>query len=106
MMDDPSANQSAEEISAYYTAAKEGDKAAIRETQYRQLRFIITEIDNVNPRLGRLYVKQGSDFGGSAFYRKTGKSCFIPKGQTSLVIPTPEVLRWVEANPDPWKIKR
>lgn len=98
---DPSNEQTAEEIANYYSAAKIGALAAIRQTQYGLLRIKITTIDNIKPKLGRLYLTNGaSDWGGAAFYRKTGKSCFAPTGQTFLVIPTSEVVQWAEANPD------
>ena len=94
---DPSAAQSPEEIAAYYQAAKPGDRVVIRQTQYGELRFSIDEIENVKPEIGRLYLKRGAlDWGGRAFYRKSGKSCYAPTGQTSLVIPTEEVIRWIE----------
>jgi hypothetical protein len=97
---DPSAKQTPEQIASYYQAAQIGDRAAIRQTQGGVLRFIIDEIENVKPKIGRLYLRSGSpDWGGKAFYRKTGKSCFAPTGQTSLVVPTEEVVRWAEANP-------
>jgi hypothetical protein len=97
---DPSADQTAEEIAAYYQNAKIGDRAAIRQSQYRLLRFTLDEIENIKPKIGRLYLRKGSpDWGGSAFYRKSGKSCFAPTGQTRLVIPTPDVTAWVKTNP-------
>ena len=102
---DPSANQTPGDISTYYLGAKIGDRAVIKQTQYGVLRLKLTEIENINPKNGRLYLKEGSsDWGGSAFYRKTGKSCFAPTGQTYLVVPTPEVLEWIETNPNPWKL--
>ncbi|MEA2872003.1 MAG: hypothetical protein QOH67_1979 [Hyphomicrobiales bacterium] len=103
--DDPSGNQTPEEISTYYQNAKIGDPAVIRQTQLGVLRFQLTEIENIKSERGRLYLKQGaSDWGGSAFYRKGGKCCFAPTGQTSLVVPTTAVRAWIKANPDPWKL--
>jgi hypothetical protein len=97
---DPSAGQTVEQIAAYYLSAKIGDRAAIKQTQNQLLRFTITEIENIDPKTGRLYVKQGApDWGGSAFYRKTGKNCYSPRGQTSLVIPTTEISAWARKNP-------
>jgi hypothetical protein len=105
MTDDPTINQTPAEIAEYYRQAGVGAKAAIRQTQYGLLRISITEIESINPKLGRLYLKQGAvDWGGSAYYRKTGKSCSKPTGQTKLVIPTKHVIAWAEANPDGLKI--
>jgi hypothetical protein len=97
---DPSDDQNPERIAAYYQAAKPGDRAVIRQTQGGELRFSVDEIENVKPEIGRLYLKTGAlDWGGRAFYRKSGKSCYAPMGQTSLVIPTEKVLRWIEEHP-------
>jgi hypothetical protein len=98
-LDDPSATQTDDEISDYFQNVKIGDQAAIRDTQNRWLRFTITTIDNIKPERGRLYVTPGSLEGGSAYYRKTGKSCLIPRGQISLVIPTEAVLAWIGEHP-------
>ena len=37
--------------------------------------------------------------GGKAFHSKSGKNCYHPTGQTRLVVPTPEVLKWAEEHP-------
>ena len=97
---DPSSSQTLAQIARYYQNAKPGERAAIRQTQYGLLRFKITEIASINPSLGRIYLKQGAEWGGSAYYRKTGKNCYSPTGQTHLVVPTSEVLVWVEKNPE------
>ncbi|MCF8476496.1 MAG: hypothetical protein K9G60_05670 [Pseudolabrys sp.] len=98
---DPSSSQTPDDISAYYQNADIGDPAVIKQTQFGFLRFKVTEIDNINPKNGRLYLKEGaSDWGGSAYYRKSGKSCYAPTGQTSLVVPTTELLDWIKANPN------
>jgi hypothetical protein len=55
---------------------------------------LITEIEGRNPRTGRVYVK-----GFGAFYMKSGKNCFHPKGQTTVVLPTEPVRQWAAANP-------
>lgn len=90
----PCVDQTEEEIGACYRAAKEGDKAVVRQTQGHMLIYKVTEIEGINPSRGRVYVKQ---FG--AFYSKHGKNCFHPKGQTSLVVPTAEVLSWAQQHP-------
>lgn len=90
----PCVDQTEEVIAAYYRAAKEKDKAVVRQTQGHMLVYKVTEIEDINPSRGRVYVRQ---FG--AFYSKHGKNCFHPKGQTSLVVPTAEVLSWAEQHP-------
>jgi hypothetical protein len=91
---DPSSSQTEQEIANYYRNVKQGDVAVIRETYARRLWFIITRISGTNPKLGRVYldVAPRSGYGGTAFYAKSGKNCVAPKGQASLVVPTPEVL--------------
>lgn len=90
----PCAYQTAEDIAAYYKAADVGAVAVVRNTQYHMLEYIVTEIEGMNPRLGRVYVR-----GAGAFYAKSGRNCFHPKGQTSLVVPTDAVLEWARAHP-------
>jgi len=90
----PCVDQTEEEIAAYYRATKEKDKAVVRQTQGHMLIYKVTEIDGINPSRGHVYVRK---FG--AFYLKHGKNCFHPKGQTSLVVPTAEVLSWAEQHP-------
>lgn len=34
-----------------------------------------------------------------AFYMRSGKNCFHPKGQTTLVVPSDEVLAWASEHP-------
>lgn len=58
------------------------------------LKYDITEVEGVNPARGRIYIRQ---FG--AFYSKSGKNCFHPKGQTRLVVPTEEVIAWATVHP-------
>jgi hypothetical protein len=86
--------QTHEQIADYYRNVKEGDVAVIRETYARRLWFIVTTIDGKNPKLGRVYLKDApsSGYSGFAFYMKSGKNYQAPKGQCSIVVPTPEVL--------------
>lgn len=90
----PCALQTEQEIEAYYRNAVSGDVAVVRETQYNMLVYKVTDVEGTNPQSGRTYIRQHG-----AFYMKSGKNCFHPKGQTSLVVPTPEVLRWAEEHP-------
>ena len=66
----------------------------MRQTQYHSLQYTVTTVEGINPARGRAYIR---NFG--AFYMKSGKNCYHPTGQTTLVAPTPEVLAWAEANP-------
>jgi hypothetical protein len=97
--DDPSADQTQEEIADHYRIAKEGDMAVIRETYAGRLWFIVTTI--TKSKSGRIYLKDApqSGYSGPAFYVKSGKNCRAPTGQCSIVVPTPEVLAHAERHP-------
>ncbi|KRB50699.1 hypothetical protein ASE04_12245 [Rhizobium sp. Root708] len=90
----PCALQTQADIETYYRNAETGSIAVVRQTQHHMLGYSVTEIDGTNPKKGRTYIKQ---FG--AFYMKSGKNCFHPKGQRTLVVPTPEVLAWADKHP-------
>jgi hypothetical protein len=90
----PCVNQTEADIEAYYRNARVGEDVAIRHTQGFTLQYVITTVEALNALKGRVYVK---DFG--AFYMKHGKSCYYPKGQTSLVVPTDSVKQWAAAYP-------
>ena len=100
---DPSAEQSQDDIANYYRNASEGDAAVIRETYARRLWFIATKIVGKNPRFGRVYLahEPHPGYGGVAFHIKSGRNYAAPKGQSSLVMPTPEVLQHAEKFPFP-----
>jgi hypothetical protein len=91
--------QTAEQVEQYYRNVKPGDTAVIRCTQNNALEYQLTKVSETNPKRGRVYVEQDDAWGGSAYYAKNGKSCFHPTGQSNLVVPTPEVLQWIEENP-------
>ncbi|WP_454642882.1 hypothetical protein [Bradyrhizobium liaoningense] len=97
---DPSANQTEEQIREYYTGANEGDVAVIRQTYANRLFFIVSKVTGKNGK-GRVYLadEPASGYGGCAFWIKSGKNCFSPKGQARLVVPTPEVLAHAERYP-------
>jgi hypothetical protein len=79
----PCFGQTAESIETWLRAnVAPGVRIAIRHTQFNQLRYELVEVIGLGR--GRFYT-----VGGSFYY--TGKHCFHPKGQTRLVIPTPEV---------------
>ena len=96
---DPSSEQLASAIEKYLRAAKEGDNVAIRNTHGGTLLFQIAKVTDTNPRLGRLYTNEAGFSGGSAWFMKSGKNCFYPGGQSTLVMPTQDVCRFVEDHP-------
>ena len=89
--DDPVVGQTDETISAYLLRCSTGDAVAIRSTQGIGVKYVITALSDVDPRKGRLYTITSASWGGRAWYRKTGKSCLHPKGQSRLVEPTEAV---------------
>lgn len=90
----PCVNQTEAEIATYYGSANVGDEAMVRQTQGHVLYYTLAKITGFKPERGRVYV---DNFG--AFYTKHGRNCFHPKGQTTLVVPTPEIRAWMKANP-------
>ncbi|MCV9964613.1 hypothetical protein OIU34_22235 [Pararhizobium sp. BT-229] len=90
----PCAYQTEDEIADYYRNATTGSVAVVRQTQGHMLVYAVTEVEGLNPRVGRVYIKQHG-----AFYMKSGKNCFHPKGQTTLVVPTEDVLKWAAEHP-------
>lgn len=93
----PYNSQTVRQVENYYRGVSPGDPAVIRCTQHNALQYVLTEIPN--PKRGRVYVKDGDAWGGTAWYAKNGKSCYHPTGQSNLVVPTPEVLKWIEEHP-------
>lgn len=93
---DPTADQNAEQVETYYRNVKPGDDAVVRCTQGNLLRFVLDKIAEGSPKRGRVYLEQGESYGGKSYWAKNGKSCFQPMGQSHLVVPTPEVLKWIE----------
>jgi hypothetical protein len=89
----PCRNQTEAEIGAYYQAAGAGAVAVVRLTHGMTLTYFLAEVEGQLPR-GRIAVRNHG-----SFYARTGRNCFHPKGQTTLVVPTPEVLEWAAANP-------
>lgn len=94
----PCVDQTEEDISVYYRAAVEGDIAVVRLGYGGMTTYFVGKITGKNPRVGRVYVdcRHGC---GSAFYMKHGRNCYHPKGQTNLIVPTPEVLSWAAEHP-------
>ena len=90
----PCVDQTETDVAAFYRSASAGDHAVVRHTQGGRLVYEVREIEDTNPERGRVFVR-----GSGAFYAKSGKNCFHPKGQTRLVVPTPEVLAWALEHP-------
>lgn len=90
----PCVDQSESDIEAYYRIAEVGQKAVVRHTQGHMLQYVLSEIEGRNPQRGRIYIRNSG-----AFYMRSGKNCFHPKGQTTLVVPTDEVLAWASVHP-------
>lgn len=90
----PCAGQTPDEIAAYYRNVEAGDVAVVRQTQGHLLVYNVRKIEGLNPASGRIYIEQDG-----AFYMKSGKNCFHPKGQTTLVVPTKEVTDWAAEHP-------
>ena len=92
---DPAAGQTPRQVEEYLRSVKVGGVVAIRNTQDQQLEYQLTMVTGVSPRGQRLYTEHSTGWGGSAWYRRSGKNCRAPTGQSRLVIPTPEVKQFV-----------
>lgn len=101
---DPSSDQTADAIEAYLRGLSEGDKVAVRSTQFGFLRFDIATVTGTNPKLGRVYTDPNTHlqaaWAGSAWYMKSGRSCHAPRGQSVLCIPTDAIKEHAAANPN------
>jgi hypothetical protein len=84
----------ASQIEAYYREAPLGAPAAVRHTQGGMLRYEIRKIVRRNERSGRVYIENAG-----TFYMKSGRNCFHPKGQTTLVQATGAILTWAKEHP-------
>ncbi|MBR0879341.1 hypothetical protein ABIF65_002175 [Bradyrhizobium japonicum] len=93
----PCNTQNQEQVENYYRGVKAADTAVIRATQGNMLRYHLAKV--IETKKGRVYVEQGDPWGGERWYMKSGKSCDHPTGQSNLVVPTPEVLKWIEDHP-------
>jgi hypothetical protein len=63
------------------------------------LLFILTTVDAVHPKQGRVYLKKAPSGGGTTFYVNSGKNYGSPTGQSRLVIPKSEVRAFAEVHP-------
>ena len=96
---DPSAVQEAMEIEQFLRATKEDDEVVIRNTHGGILMFLIAKVIGKKLSSGRLYADKTGLYAGPGWFMKSGKNCRYPTGQANLVIPTPEVLRFIEEHP-------
>jgi hypothetical protein len=94
----PCADQAEEDVAAYYKPAEIGAVAVVRQGYGGHLQYYVGVIEGRHATNGRVYIKAGHA-AGAAFHSKSGKNCFAPTGQTRLVVPTPEVLKWAEDHP-------
>jgi hypothetical protein len=89
---DPTEDQTEKSIGAFLRTLAAGDEVAIRETQGERLRFTLTKVRDF--ARGRLYTEK-SGHPGDAWYMRTGRSTWHPKGQSHLVEPTPGVREFI-----------
>lgn len=82
-------------VSEYYRTAPIGSPAAVRQTYGGMVQYRLTVIDGRRPEIGRVYLANEG-----AYYMKSGANCFEPKGQKELVMPTADVVTWIESKPD------
>lgn len=94
---DPSAQQSAEEITEYYRNAKVGDAACIRSTYGGSLTFQMSIIEKAAAK-SRIALRHSAGYGGYGFY-VDGRNCKSPGGQARLVKPTVEIEAWIKSHP-------
>ncbi len=90
----PCVDQTKSDLEGYYRIAPIGAVAVVRHTQGHLLRYDVTYVEGRNPKIGRVYI-----YNAGSFYMKSGANCFHPKGQTTLVVPTDQVLAWTKKHP-------
>ena len=94
MTDKPCADQTPEQLEAYYRAATEGDLACVRIDHGGHLPSSEYTFERImGGRRGRVYLAASG-----SFYAGSGKNCFHPKGQRRLVVPTLAILAWGEGD--------
>ena len=84
----PCHQQTEDDIAAYYRAAQDGDLACVRETQGGLLEYTF-----------RFPARRALAFMSISLapsMRSTARICYPPKGQTLLVVPTEEIIRYRE----------
>lgn len=93
---DPSESQNRAQIEAFLRAVAVGECVASRSTQGGLLGFDLLDVTAGDDRC--IYTNFSAGWGRNKWYRKSGKNTFAPTGQSILVIPTPEVISFVEAD--------
>jgi hypothetical protein len=86
-------------IAEYLRGCAKGDPVAIRNAQGIGVRYVITTVTDITPGKGRLYTAVEPERGGRAWYLKTGRNCFHPKGKSWLVVPTAAVREFARLYP-------
>jgi len=97
--EDPISGQTETSIALYISSCVAGSDIAICDSQGMGVRYLICKVEGVNPSIGRIYTDISGGQGGKAWYRKTGKNCFHPKGRSRLVEPTEAVRRFTRLYP-------
>lgn len=90
----PCVGQTVADIESYYRNQPEGALAVVRQTQGGMLLYTLSTIELRRTRSGRINVPGFGDF-----TMKSGVNCYYPKGQTTLVVPTDEVVAWAKEHP-------
>ncbi|ATU95418.1 hypothetical protein B5P45_22145 [Phyllobacterium zundukense] len=83
----PCVDQTIIDIESYYRNQPEGAPAAVRQTQGGMLVYALSTIQLRRTSSGRINVPGFGDF-----TMKSGVNCYHPKSQTTLVVPTDEVV--------------
>ena len=96
----PCHGQTAQSVEAWLREhIAEGIQVAIRNTQGGRISYKTATV--VRLARGRFTLDRAGETGGASFYY-SGKNCFHPKGQTRLVIPTPEVIAVCDIEMPSW----
>ena len=98
---DPSAGQTNETIGAFLAAIEVGAQVAIRNPHGGCLHFRFATVTDIGSgtRAKFLYTDLAGDYGGNAWFRKSGKNGRSSGGQTRLVEPTPQVRQFIADYP-------
>jgi hypothetical protein len=96
---DPSMGQTLADIETFLRSAGHETEVAIRNTHAGRREYVIAKVTGSNARAGRVYTNKSGASGGTAWYMKSGKNCFHPKGQSRLFIPTDEIRAFIAGFP-------
>ena len=93
----PCAAQTPESIHAWAQKLSVGDRVGLRQSSsHIYIEYSLGEVDAFTDAGRRVLVKEVGPFWRTP--RAAGKHCFHPKGQLSMVEPTPPVVEAAEAN--------